>query len=275
MVIQEPNDTTTLESIMAPFDENERVSVLISREQLIEEKRNEIKKYEETTYAEYLKDPKKYEESTNPSHFKYVALEFPEKLKYNDEQLLKEAQRWYDTINEDGSVIDTYNPDSKWDWYQIGGRWKGSLTIKEGTPPSRYSLGESSWTNKEASFSSLSADVAYVGDIDWQKMREEETERLKEKWDEFHESLESAPSEEILRNIYGIQKNTKYEDYINPFSITVYALLLDGTWYQQTDTSRVGPNTCEIPQDKWKTHVEETLLSLDPETKITIVDCHI
>ena len=31
---------------------------------------------------------------------------------------------------DDGQMI-TYNPNSKWDWYSIGGRWSGFLPLKE------------------------------------------------------------------------------------------------------------------------------------------------
>lgn len=29
----------------------------------------------------------------------------------------------------------TYNPNSQWDWYEIGGRWAGRLQLKEGAEP--------------------------------------------------------------------------------------------------------------------------------------------
>jgi hypothetical protein len=31
----------------------------------------------------------------------------------------------YETFNDRGEPLTTYNPDSKWDWYVIGGRWDG------------------------------------------------------------------------------------------------------------------------------------------------------
>lgn len=38
---------------------------------------------------------------------------------------------WYDwhgtKLDENGNSLTTYNPDSKWDWYQIGGRWCGCI----------------------------------------------------------------------------------------------------------------------------------------------------
>lgn len=36
-------------------------------------------------------------------------------------------------VDSDGIYyLSTYNPDSKWDWYVIGGRWEGYFTNKEG-----------------------------------------------------------------------------------------------------------------------------------------------
>lgn len=32
-----------------------------------------------------------------------------------------------DECDENGEYITTYNPDSKWDWYRIGGRWNGEI----------------------------------------------------------------------------------------------------------------------------------------------------
>jgi len=36
--------------------------------------------------------------------------------------------------NSDGNWDEwsTYNPNSKWDWYQLGGRWSGRIQLKEG-----------------------------------------------------------------------------------------------------------------------------------------------
>ena len=34
-------------------------------------------------------------------------------------------------VAEDGSILSTYNPKSKWDWYLIGGRWNNSISGNE------------------------------------------------------------------------------------------------------------------------------------------------
>lgn len=40
---------------------------------------------------------------------------------------------WYGgTLDAEGNVLSTYNPKSKWDWWEVGGRWDGYLTLKDG-----------------------------------------------------------------------------------------------------------------------------------------------
>lgn len=36
-------------------------------------------------------------------------------------------------IDEDENLLSTYNEDSQWDWYTIGGRWDGYLILKDRT----------------------------------------------------------------------------------------------------------------------------------------------
>lgn len=40
----------------------------------------------------------------------------------------------------------TYNPASKWDWYEIGGRWSGFFLVKPGTPEDAYKNSGTHWT---------------------------------------------------------------------------------------------------------------------------------
>lgn len=44
-----------------------------------------------------------------------------------------EYLKYHDRFNESGEPISTYNPDSKWDWYVIGGRWDGWINDQKAT----------------------------------------------------------------------------------------------------------------------------------------------
>lgn len=47
------------------------------------------------------------------------------------EEKFREYVAHHETFNDQGEPLSTYNPDSKWDWYVIGGRWDGWITAKE------------------------------------------------------------------------------------------------------------------------------------------------
>lgn len=48
----------------------------------------------------------------------------------NDEQAWEKVLDWGYNIDEDENLLTTYNPDSRWDWYTIGGRWSPYLPLK-------------------------------------------------------------------------------------------------------------------------------------------------
>lgn len=69
----------------------------------------------------------------------------------------------------DGSIEreTTYNPKSKWDWYQIGGRWSGSLPLKQPVAATEGAgLGARSWASDPEPPLPDRADYARKGDID-------------------------------------------------------------------------------------------------------------
>jgi hypothetical protein len=124
------------EKELEPFNENTRLPryVKYTKEQLIAREREKIEKYKNSTYAEFLVDPEKYKAKCSPFLINYLENEFPTKLKLDDEGLHKLAIEDHEPeeVGPDGEVYSTYNPKSKWDWYQLGGRWSGMIKLKEG-----------------------------------------------------------------------------------------------------------------------------------------------
>lgn len=64
------------------------------------------------------------------------------------------AKGWGYEIDENENLLSTYNPEAKWDWYSIGGRWSNYLFLKE--------------LDKEGK--RLTADIACFDEIDWDYM---------------------------------------------------------------------------------------------------------
>lgn len=147
-------DGFDIEELLEPYYEGKDMDKYIeyTKEQAIAYTRKEIEDYKNgSIYQSYISDPEKYkaEHSDYPGHINYLENVFPEKLKWNDEECYNDIAGRYDEdmIDEDGNLYSTYNPESKWDWYEIGGRWDGGLVTK---------------TRKEV-------NEAHVADIDWDK----------------------------------------------------------------------------------------------------------
>ncbi len=58
--------------------------------------------------------------------------EYLEKLHVTTpEERYREYVEHHERFDADGEPISTYNPDSKWDWYVIGGRWDGWINDRD------------------------------------------------------------------------------------------------------------------------------------------------
>ena len=87
--------------------------------------------------------------------------------------------------NDDGewAEFSTYNPKSKWDWYQLGGRWSGEYFIlKHGAVGGV--IGESgSFRNKTG------IDSIRFGDVDWEEMKKRGEENGKKYWEKIEKAF--------------------------------------------------------------------------------------
>ncbi len=133
----EPGDDLQahLSEVLAKFDEGREVDLWISRDELIAKERKRIESYRTTRYAEYLADPEAYlADCQNPAHAEYIANAFPLELAWTDDQCWAHAVRGEEVkdLRPDGSLHSTYNPDSKWDWWTIGGRWESNYHDRQG-----------------------------------------------------------------------------------------------------------------------------------------------
>jgi hypothetical protein len=63
------------------------------------------------------------------------------------QQKYEEYLRYHEQFNDQGEPVSTYNPDSKWDWYVIGGRWDGWINDLD---TSRESLADNTALTEEA-----------------------------------------------------------------------------------------------------------------------------
>lgn len=245
------DEKTTIEDLLEPFDENIEVEKYVYRtkKEQIDYGKEEIK-YNLKMYKEYMKDKKKFRREHRLQCVRFVK-KIPRMKKWDDEKIYKYSIRYYssDEIGKNGEIYSTYNKDAKWDWYDIGGRWKNMLIDKYG--------------NKTNSL--------MVKDIDWKAMQKEIEEYLipyKEYIEnsrcQKEELLKKYPNEEVYKN-----KKTKFSTYA--------ALMPNGEWIEPGEMGWWGMSNASNEQlnEFYDNYEENILKKVDENWRLTIVDCHI
>lgn len=204
------------EEQLAPFDENMEMEpfVKFTKEGLIADEKRRMQEYKKNYYDVYLADPDKYiAECKNPHHIEYIANEFPKKLTLTDEEIYQQAIEDYpESIDENGSVLSTYNPKSKWDWYSLGGRWSGLIKLKEGAKGIEGESG--AFGNETGIDQARKGDIANLDEIrtfavikdgEWYERGEMgwwacvSNEKAEEEWEnEFRKLLEGLPDDTLI-----------------------------------------------------------------------------
>ena len=153
-----------------------------------------------------------------------------------------------DYIEKNGELYYHYNPNAKWDWYNIGGRWRYQLKVPKGVP---------SVVDQDLIFEKplpqrgryRKVDGARIKDILWHKMNQATRDEIKQYarfWDVAVEGLPLEEGENIgfcyrpeyYRDLYGNKEN-----YIMKQSTFYTHDLLDGIegeWYTMGDMGWFG-----------------------------------
>lgn len=168
----------------------------------------------------------------------------------NNGDCFKEYLAFGETPPEDGGKVDAReNPNARWDWWRIGGRFSGGLMVRGGAL----------------------ADSATLGEVDWDALRKHREAKRSKWWTE----AQGKPA--VERDLcYGITADMTREQYIAKAArFAPFAVVKDGKWYEK---GRMGWWACvsdEKPAATWEDEVAALLADLPPTTRLTIVDCHI
>ena len=198
-------DGKDVEDLLAPYDENIEYAPYIqyTKAQAIAHIRKDIEDYKHSTYyTEFMADPEAYREKHKnyPDHINYLDNIYPKKLKWSDEECYEEMKKWYsnDMIDEEGNLYSTYNPNSKWDYYTVGGRWNYGLVTKEGTNTNEDYASEIDWEKTGAPFAFITPGGRWheKGEMGWWAVVS--NEKKKDNWEtEFKNALNDLMSDDL------------------------------------------------------------------------------
>lgn len=253
------DEDTSVEDLLEPFDESIEVEkyIALKKEEIIQRGKEKIK-YLKMLYKTYMKDKRAYRRQhlKNKDHLRFIK-KVPSMAKWDNEKIYKYETRFYDKeeISEDGGIYSTYNPNSKWDWYDIGGRWKNMLIVGKSND-----IKDCKYVNS-----------AKVKNIKWDLMKEESQKNMKP-YEKYIE--ESYYPKEYVKEKFPTEQS--YINYMTNFS--TYAVLTpDGEWHEPGRMGWWGISSATPEEEiKFSNQYEEKFLkNANPEWTLTIVDCHI
>ena len=160
--------------------------------------------------------------------------------------------------DSDGNIYSTYNPDSKWDWWVVGGRFRNQLPVGKHL-----------------------ANEAFVEDVSFEEDHENYEDAL-DFWDVVTDGKSKTPGKDYLtlfskqyyKDYYGDRETDAR--YISQFR-TYVVIAPDGKWYAEGNMGWFGCSSAS-PEEfrKWCEHYKKIFLdNADPKWILTIVDCYI
>lgn len=198
------------------------------------------------------------------------------------------------------------NPNAKWDWWSIGGRWTGYFKPKAGCSGELGRPGV--FDNKP---NNGMVDSILVGDIDVPAMLQDSINEANKTYDELEAVLKGRPlpswnliykkhgenvtaardeynSLEVVQDL-NRAKFFIFGDYVEVFgpdrasyvercknsTMVPFAVVHKGKWYQKGEMGWFGMSSDEMNQDEWNSEFWKMINSLAPDTKLTLIDCHI
>lgn len=229
----------------------------------------------------------------------------------NDDEAFVE----YDDVKGRAFQMSTSNPDAKWDWWTIGGRWRGYFTAVEkmsSDDTELLLLSAPRWMNEGRELKQRACDGGPIRllDLEGQRLQaEHDAIAYADKYDAaivgtpepmswedvmaVHDSIDEArafyrdqPRVVATRKLGGFLGSPiddfKWgrELYIQravASAVPAYAYLTqDGNWLSRGDMGWFGMSSDTVEsRETYDLQVNSHIASVDPNTVLVLVDCHI
>ena len=201
------------------------------------------------------------------------------------------------SMKDDGRFYDRTNPNKKWDWWSVGGRYSNRLRVNgeksdqarvadlELSAMKRANQGErEQWIGRccsEAGITREELEIACREDgpahDDWMALPEP-----KPRGEAYREWLtEQGGDRAILakaRRCWDIPNTggKSFAEWIDGTSaLSTFAVVKDGQWFERGNMGWWGVVFDEKDPDEWDRELDRLVGNLGPDQYVTFVDCHI
>jgi len=242
-------DDQLISDLLEPFNENTEVPpyITMSRDEFIADKRK--------LYAK-MRDAKEGEEKE------------PDYSTMPDDEFLEVMKTDGYTLDEEGNEISTYNKQSKWDWWGVGGRWNNKLKLKK---PDENG-------NERCSYGRVK-DINFDADPEVYEDRARFWELYVEGAEPENDNEEEMIGWVMRKKEFFVDRFGTKENYatLESFFTTWAVLTPDGKWHEKGDMGWFGMSgeSHEEACEWLRTFKEKFIDTADPEMIAVVVDCHI
>jgi len=207
----------------------------------------------------------------------------------------------YAIFDADGNLLKAVkrtNPNKKWDWWTVGGRWSDRLTFKDGTRGNQSAAGQVDWDGMVAANAEKAASeydrimqiIAGRTMPTWRSLlarvhaKELAIDAARAEYNEHpvHKDLLAAEAIDLwdgaeqLDAVLSAPDRATYIKQQSEHRSCMFALLHNGEWITAGDMGWWGISS-DTPDSRLEYAAKffEVVRALPPETKVTVVDCHI
>lgn len=213
----------------------------------------------------------------------YEKVNIPHKERFATfEEFIKEWSGYGERDPENGRFGYWENPNAKWDWYSLGGRWNGFFKLKDG---SKGSAGDAAWgcdparkgwadqaRKKDIDFDAMTNDAVVLAEEQWDKMLAEQAEA------EFGGTY--VTPEMVNRALFSIgaepgMTKTEYLNNASKNACATFAVLKDGVWYERGEMGWWGCVSNEKKGCNWRDEFMALFDEIEDDELLSIYDLHI
>ena len=173
---------------------------------------------------------------------KFFIEKFPELFAEFDNQYEEHGEDWNGSRwkKNDNGVLEewsTYNPDSKYDWHSLGGRWGKSIKTKSGE----------------------FVDECFLDEIDWSPFKPEDYE-------------EEAKKDWSGKEYHPLKENVQYHYTENDVP---FCVIIDGVWYERGKMGWWAFVSDEKEKGDWNEEFMTLVKTLPEKSLVANYDFHI
>lgn len=219
-------------------------------------KEDEAQNYLTETIKHYNRQILESKDNSEIEHLE-KSVKKMQKINKNDGwQVMEWVKEYTGWIIFEGYYGYWHNPNAKWDWYSIGGRWNGYLLLKNGKR-ANYAM------KKDINFKQMKEDKFINGELAWKQFLRSNS-LMKEGYKNGTPFFPANPDMH------------KREFTASYGSIAPYAVLLEDEWISKGELGwwaiekATYENYCQ-----WQNHFDDILNKIGDEEIITVIDCHI